>query len=398
MASENYNSLSKKEAIEQLRQTIKQLETITEQLETTSVIDLPSSTSIQTLIATATDLEKIIAQKSVLQENFPKEQSVESNISSEVKANSEAEVEEVVPSAKDTSEPKIRVFEPKPIEREITEKKERTEPNVQQNPIVENQLQANRNKRTLVGIAAALLIIIVPLSWKLFLTNETPQLIARETPKTITRPIPEPVVIPTPIREEDEPAIENEIAQTDVEPVLQDTPENIVIPPIEPIEKPIPIEESEPAIDDVMTQKEPQSSESIIEPKTNLIPKIPNKLVAENKPRKLAIETIDPNLKLTPEQSLIAALESKTNNLASRYNDDLVVAIEPNFIDSVVVVTVADRWYELAAPNQDKIVSEMLKRSRSLEFDKLKITDTRNTLIARSPVIGEDMIVLRRTT
>ena len=404
MASENSNSLSKQEAIEQLRQTIRQLETITEQLEDTSVIDLPSSTSIQNLIATATELERIIAQKSALQDKQIEERSkniepqlaVDNSTISPENVKSEIEERVITPERKVASEPEIRVFEPAPANREITKEKELPETKTQPNPIVKNQLQANKGKRTLIGIAAALLLIVVPLSWKLFLTNETPQLIARDTPKTIIQPTTEPVVMPTPVREA-EPSVNDEIPLENLEAIANNRAENIIQPATEPVVIPTPVREVEPSVNDEIVQKDVLPSENIIEPKSNVTPQIPSELVAENT-RKLAIETIDPNIKLTPEQNLIAALESQANNLASRYNDDLVISIKPDFSDSIVVVTVANQWYEITAPRQDKIVSEMLKRSRSLEFDKLKITDSQNNLIARSPVIGEDMIVLRRTS
>ena len=404
MSSENSNSLSKQEAIEQLRQTIRQLETITEQLEDTSVIDLPSSTSIQNLIATATELERIIAQKSALQDKQIEERSkniepqlaVDNSTISPENVKSEIEERVITPERKVASEPEIRVFEPAPANREITKEKELPETKTQPNPIVKNQLQANKGKRTLIGIAAALLLIVVPLSWKLFLTNETPQLIARDTPKTIIQPTTEPVVMPTPVREA-EPSVNDEIPLENLEAIANNRAENIIQPATEPVVIPTPVREVEPSVNDEIVQKDVLPSENIIEPKSNVTPQIPSELVAENT-RKLAIETIDPNIKLTPEQNLIAALESQANNLASRYNDDLVISIKPDFSDSIVVVTVANQWYEITAPRQDKIVSEMLKRSRSLEFDKLKITDSQNNLIARSPVIGEDMIVLRRTS
>ena len=432
MASENYNSLSKQEAIEQLRQTIKQLETITEQLEDTSVIDLPSSASIQNLIATTIELEKIIAQKSALQSDRTGDTS--KDVETQSPANTTTISEEKVPeqintvtSEKATSEPKVRIFEPAPT---IAKEKE-SAPKVQQ-PVVKTQLQANKNKRTLIGIAAALLLIIVPLSWKLFLTNDS-QLIAEYPQDNIIQSAPEPIVITPPIEEteplvndkipsldvpaiaentpdntiqpiviappiaETEPLVNDKIPSLDVPVIAQNSPDNTIQPAPEPILTTPPIEETEPLVNDEIAQKSILPPEKIAEPKTNLNTEIPSNLVA-NQPRKLARETIDPNIELTPEQNLIAALESKANNLASRYDDDLVVSIKPDFIDSTVVVTVADRWYELLAPRQDKIVEEMLKRSRSFEFDKLKITDSQNNLIARSPVIGEDMIILRRTT
>jgi hypothetical protein len=351
MTSENNNSLSKQEAIEQLRKTIEQLETIIHQLDDTSVIDLPNSTAIENLLKTTTELVQIIPLKSASQEsvtsNFLEINTVktkESAFKSELTSNLEPITAE--------SEPKT--IEVKAVESAPVTKK-RQEATIKETSVVNNQKQPNK-KWLVVGAIVAIIVTIIPLSWKLFLSDKTPQLIAQDK-TTIVQPDTDTVMIP-------------KVPSAETEPVLNNSPASETIS---------------------------NQPENITESKTEITNKIPSELIAENRPQKVTIDTVKPSITLSPEQNLIAALEAKTNNLATRYSEDLVISIKPNFTDSIVMVTVANDWYQLLANRQDKIVEEMLKQSRQLEFNKLKIIDSQNNLIARSPIVGKDMVILRRT-
>lgn len=351
MTSENDNSLSKQEAVEQLRKTIAQLETIIQELNNTSAIDLPNSTAIENLLKTTTELVQIIPQEAILQQsdltNNP-EVDVAEKRETESARDRTLNVEQI------TTEPQLRK-----IENETVESIKKSAKDIKETSIVTNQKTPN-NRRIIIGVVAAIIITIIPISWKLFLSDRTPQLISRNNITDQTTNI--------------NPAADNititEAPSAETQPSLNNSP-----------------------TDEITTNQ----TENIAEPETEVTSKIPSELVAENRPQKISIDTIKPTIKLTPEQNLIAALEAKTNNVAARYNEDLVISIAPNFTDSIVMVTLADDWYQLVSNRQDKIMEEMLKQSRQLEFQKLKITDSNNNLIARSPIVGKDMVILRRT-
>jgi hypothetical protein len=57
----------------------------------------------------------------------------------------------------------------------------------------------------------------------------------------------------------------------------------------------------------------------------------------------------------------------------------------------------ADR-YRLNATEQDQLARDLLKRSRNLSFNNLEILDFEGHRVARSPVIGETMIIFERTS
>jgi hypothetical protein len=61
-------------------------------------------------------------------------------------------------------------------------------------------------------------------------------------------------------------------------------------------------------------------------------------------------------------------------------------------------VKVGNGWYDLAPAQQDKLANDLLKRAKQLDFSKLELTSPDNTLLARSPVVGAEMIIMQRTS
>jgi hypothetical protein len=103
-----------------------------------------------------------------------------------------------------------------------------------------------------------------------------------------------------------------------------------------------------------------------------------------------------PPLELTPEQSLIAAIQDQVAEITNRYANGLIQSIQANFRESRLIVNVSMGWYGLSGDRQNKLADEMLKRAQELDFSKLEITDTEGALLARSPIVGPDMIILQR--
>lgn len=103
-----------------------------------------------------------------------------------------------------------------------------------------------------------------------------------------------------------------------------------------------------------------------------------------------------PALELTPEQNLIASIENQIAEISDRYADGLIQSIQANFQGSRLTIKIGDDWYNLKQSQQDKLAARMLERARELDFTHLEITDPEGTLLARSPVVGTDMVILKR--
>lgn len=104
----------------------------------------------------------------------------------------------------------------------------------------------------------------------------------------------------------------------------------------------------------------------------------------------------EPLPELTPEQRLIASIQEQVTDVTTQYAEGLIQSVEANFKGSLLVVKVSDDWYNLKNGRQDKLAKEMLQRAKDLDFSRLKITDSQRVVVARSPVIGTDMVILKR--
>lgn len=99
---------------------------------------------------------------------------------------------------------------------------------------------------------------------------------------------------------------------------------------------------------------------------------------------------------LTPEQGLIAAIQEQVSEITTRYAEGLIESIEANFRDGRLIIAVGEDWFTLENKRQDELAKEMLARSRQLDFTKLVLTTPEGKLLARSPVVGENMVILQR--
>lgn len=103
-----------------------------------------------------------------------------------------------------------------------------------------------------------------------------------------------------------------------------------------------------------------------------------------------------PKPELTPEQSLIASIQEQVSDLTRQYPEGLIATIEANFLGSRLIVTMGNEWYSLDKSRQNNLANAIFERSRRLDFRKLELMDQQGNLIARSPVVGEEMVILQR--
>lgn len=104
-----------------------------------------------------------------------------------------------------------------------------------------------------------------------------------------------------------------------------------------------------------------------------------------------------PALKLTPEQTLIARIQDQVAEISDQYVSGLIQSVQANFRSSRLTVKVGEGWYGLSSNQQDKLANEILRRARELDFSNLEMIDPEELLLARSPVVGSEMVVLKRS-
>jgi hypothetical protein len=126
-------------------------------------------------------------------------------------------------------------------------------------------------------------------------------------------------------------------------------------------------------------------------------PEAPKPVAPAPLPTPISSPSPTPTLTLTPEQKLIAAIQDQVAEVSDQYADGLIRSVQANFKSSRLTVKVGDDWYGLPRSQQDQVAAEMLRRSQELDFSNLEITDIEGTLLARSPVVGSTMVILKRT-
>ncbi|MEG4351188.1 hypothetical protein QUA74_15730 [Microcoleus sp. LAD1_D3] len=167
-------------------------------------------------------------------------------------------------------------------------------------------------------------------------------------------------------------------------------------PPEKVAKVPLPAAQQSPAtFGDFMASGTPQSPEAIV-PSEPISAKFKSKLpdlVAPEKPQPVEIIPPPP---LTPEQSLIAAIQTQVTDIKNRLGGGLVESVQANFSSSILTVKVAEDWYKLSEIEQNQLATKMWKEANLLDFSKLEIANMEGKLIARSPVVGSEMIILDR--
>ncbi len=104
-----------------------------------------------------------------------------------------------------------------------------------------------------------------------------------------------------------------------------------------------------------------------------------------------------PVLQRSPEQVLIASIQDQVAKVTEQYADGLIQTVQANFQYSRLIVKVGDGWYGLSGERQAKLANELLARAQKLDFVRLEIADGAGHLLARSPVVGSSMVLLKRS-
>ncbi|HEY9816310.1 MAG TPA: hypothetical protein V6D20_11005 [Candidatus Obscuribacterales bacterium] len=174
----------------------------------------------------------------------------------------------------------------------------------------------------------------------------------RSTP-VASSPAPEPPPLePVPIEQFQEP-------ESSAEPDLTDTP--LVSEPIfEPISEPMPepvedLEGADEAIQDIPSDKSP--AEDVI-----------------------------------PDAPFIGDLQDQLADVLADYSGITLSSVQANFLRGRLVVTVGEGWNGLGS-DRPHFAASLWQRSQELGFNKLDVVDSAGTVLARSPVVGSQMVI-----
>lgn len=191
---------------------------------------------------------------------------------------------------------------------------------------------------------------------------------------------------------------ETEDIQVSEVPIMLEQPE--VEAPVTPSPPPpdaeIAIAEPPPA--SASPDSDTQETEPADEAETDLPPLSPSPSPPSSSRRSSPTPspTPAPKLALTPEQTLIASIQERISLVSDRYTNGLILTVRANFRQSILTVRLGDEWYGLSPAQQDDLANDLLRQSTRLDFSKLELTDSVGNRLARDPVVGNQMIILRR--
>jgi hypothetical protein len=97
-----------------------------------------------------------------------------------------------------------------------------------------------------------------------------------------------------------------------------------------------------------------------------------------------------------PEQAFIEAIETQLSDITSKYPDDIIHALQVDSDRNLAIVQLNPVWYLISDEQQDRVADRMWLQARANHLTKLELRDTDGNPIARSPVVGQHTIVLRR--
>ncbi len=111
-------------------------------------------------------------------------------------------------------------------------------------------------------------------------------------------------------------------------------------------------------------------------------------------PEPVVVPAIEPEL--TPDQKLLAAFKQQVSELSNQYTTGLVQFVQADIPNHRLMLKLNRSWYNLSYDQQNQLVGELFGQAQDFDFSKLEIKDPQEALLARSPVVGPSMVVLKR--
>jgi hypothetical protein len=96
----------------------------------------------------------------------------------------------------------------------------------------------------------------------------------------------------------------------------------------------------------------------------------------------------------SPEETLLTAVRSQFSTLASQYPAGLVSNLELDNEQQLAIVTLGNLWASLTGDQQQQVAQSLWQQARTYQMAKLEMRSGGGNLLARSPVVGQDMVIV----
>ncbi|MBU6228175.1 MAG: hypothetical protein KGQ93_00570 [Cyanobacteria bacterium REEB459] len=96
----------------------------------------------------------------------------------------------------------------------------------------------------------------------------------------------------------------------------------------------------------------------------------------------------------TPVATPIADIEAQVSRIAQAYGAELVTSVEVTQAPQGLVITLAADWYGLQTRQQQQLAGAIYEQAQPLGFAQLTLRTADGLVVARSPVVGDTMVIL----
>jgi hypothetical protein len=100
--------------------------------------------------------------------------------------------------------------------------------------------------------------------------------------------------------------------------------------------------------------------------------------------------------KIGPEQAFIEAIQAQLSEVTSQYPDDIIQTLQVDIPRDRLIVKLNPVWYLIGDEQQNNVTDRMWLQAKENHFTRLELQDPQSRSIARSPVVGQHMIILQR--
>jgi hypothetical protein len=99
-------------------------------------------------------------------------------------------------------------------------------------------------------------------------------------------------------------------------------------------------------------------------------------------------------LPISPEETLITAVRSQFSTLASQYPAGLISNLELDNERQLAIVTLGNLWASLTSEQQQQVAQSLWQQAQVYQMAKVEMRSSNGNLLARSPVVGSDMVIV----
>jgi hypothetical protein len=91
----------------------------------------------------------------------------------------------------------------------------------------------------------------------------------------------------------------------------------------------------------------------------------------------------------------LAAIQTQLSGAIAGLGDNLINSVQAQEATHKLSVALGESWTELNASDQTQVAQNLLEKAQQLKFNKLELRDNSGELVARSPLIGKEVIILK---